>query len=152
MKPGSSIPVFVALNFVLGAVTAGVAALLGIACYVDVTNPSLTATEWEEMVAGVTMVGVPCLMAGIIFVGAAIGLLRRSPLGYCLHLMGAGIAALSCVGVVYTIFAIRFAARESVRDVFFASGGGPGFAPVFTAAASPSTSAGGASNTSTDAP
>ena len=45
-----------------------------------------------------------------------IGLLWRKPWGYYWHLAGAGLAALSIVGIVYTIRAILIALQPEIRD------------------------------------
>ena len=137
MRRDDSIPVFAALNFVFSAAAVCVLVLLGIAVYTDFTDPGVTPADREGLVAGVVLLGVPSLVAAGVFAGAGVGLLRRSWWGYCAHLMGAGAAALSGIGIIYALIAIRYAARDSFRDAFFLPAGAPGFAPVVVQAAGP---------------
>ena len=132
-----SVAVFAALNFVFGGLAACLAIFVALFVYEDVTTPGLSFTEREEAVIAGIMIGAPSFVSAVIFATAGVGLLRRSTWGYTTHLMGAGIAALSCLGAIYSAFAIRFAARESFRNEFFAPPAPPGFAPVFVTTITP---------------
>jgi hypothetical protein len=84
----------------------------------------------EELAAGV--IGCLFIMA-FFFVGtllyliAAIGLLRKAAWGYYCHLVGAAFLALTCLGLAYTIPAFICAFRPEFQEDFFRS---PWHSPV----------------------
>ena len=138
MKRDPVIPVFVAMNFVLAGCAAGLCVLFGVVLYEEIVYAGLAPSDRHDTIVGGIIIGMPCVAAALIFAGAGINLMRRARSGYYLHVMGAGVAALSGVGILYTVPAVRFAARESFRNEFFAPADPPGFTPVFVRAVAPS--------------
>ena len=121
--PGSqrsgAVPVFVALNFVLAALSfVGVIGTFALIVY-GVYYSGDTGEELAAGVFGSLMIGLPAMAGSVIYTLAGVGLMRRRPWGYYMHMVGAGLAVLSCVGVLYAIPAILFAVQSSFKDEFF---------------------------------
>jgi hypothetical protein len=123
MHPQGSglVPLFVVLNFCFATL-----GLLGFLFFggILIFGVFFSGDEGEDVVAGV----IGCLFFMMIFIVvsllytiAAIGLLRRAVWGYYFHLVGAALAALSCLGMAYTIPAIICALRADFQSDFFPS-------------------------------
>ena len=114
----STIAVFVALNFVLGGLC--LLWLLLFLC-VLIYGVFYSGDKGEELFAGVmgsVILGFPGLIGVIVYMIAGLGLLKRWKLGYYLHLVGAVLAAFSCIGLIYTIFAFIYAFRPGFFEEF----------------------------------
>jgi hypothetical protein len=114
-----AITVFAVLNFAL----AGLSALwllfwIGILVY----GIGFSGDEGKELAAGVigtAVLGLPGLAGLFVYVLAGFGLLRRAAWGYYLHFIGAALAALTCIGLIYTVLAIVVATQPDFRQAFF---------------------------------
>jgi hypothetical protein len=115
----TSIPVFITINFVLG----GIGALWSLFfLFVMVFGVIFSGDPPEEIMYGIIgslMLGIPGLIACVVYLAAGVGMLRRRRWSYYLHLGGACIAALTCLGLAYTIPAMIIAQRPSFRGEFF---------------------------------
>ena len=132
MRRDPLITVFLAINVAFCVISLAFVAIAIIALTYFIRDD--TGEELRDGILGVMMIGIPSLVSAITYGGAGVGMWRRRPMGYSLHLMGAGIAAVSGVGLLYGVPAVRIAARESFRSEFFGnSAEPPGFAPVFVA-------------------
>ncbi|MEO7508366.1 MAG: hypothetical protein ABIZ95_14065 [Pyrinomonadaceae bacterium] len=61
---------------------------------------------------------IPNIVAFILFLPAAIGLMKRKNWGYYFHLCAAVLAGFSCVGLLYTIPALYFAFQPGFKRDF----------------------------------
>ncbi len=78
----------------------------------------------EEMilgVAGVAFLGAPLLAGFAAFAMAGVGLIRRRRWGYYAHIVAAITAIFTCIGVIYTIFALLHAQRPEFQAQLFRS-------------------------------
>jgi hypothetical protein len=83
-----------------------------------------TGQELAMGLLGLLLLGLPGLFGAIVYLPAGLGLLFRRAWGYYFHLAGAVLAALTCVGVIYTIPALLFALRPEFTMAFFRSNPG----------------------------
>ena len=118
-RPAPSIATLVTLNLLW----AGFCALwtLGLAL-VLLYGIFLSDDQGEDFVGGVlgcTVLAVPGIVGLAVYSAAGIGLWMRRPWGYYLHWAGAILAALTCLGTIYTGFAIRIALRPEFAAAFF---------------------------------
>jgi hypothetical protein len=115
----SLVPVFAAANLCFA-----VLGLLGILFWsvVLVFGFLLSEESGEDLVDGVVGCGLfiaVCLVATPLYAVAGVGLIRRAPWGYYCHLVGAILAVFSCLGVIYTVFALVFGLRPEFQEEFF---------------------------------
>ena len=114
-----SVSTFVRINFLL----AGLCLLvLGLLAAVLICGVFLSGDPADEIVAGVVgcaVLGAPVLLGLLIYGLAGLGLMRLRPWGYYLHIVGACLAGISCVGVIYTIFALIAAFSEEFKMAIF---------------------------------
>jgi hypothetical protein len=132
----TSIPVFIALNFTL----AGLSVLwLAFWACVLVFGVMMSNDPPEEVMYGVlgsVMLASPALIGVFLYTFAGYGMVKRRRWAYYVHLVGACVAGLSCIGLAYTIPAIMIAQRPSFRGEFFpeeAAATSYGFDPVMLA-------------------
>ena len=114
----AAVTVFAAINLVLAF---GALAWTGFIACAMVYGIYYSGDEGDELVAGVVgsmCLGLPGVIGLVLFPVASLGLFRRRPWGYFFHIVGAALAALSCVGIVYTVIALIFAARTDFRNSF----------------------------------
>ena len=127
----TAVPVFIAINFALGGLCALWAVLL--AC-VLVYGIFFSGDRGQELMAGVlgsVILLAPGLVGMFVYLPAAIGMIKRKRWAYYIHLVGACYAAVSCVGLAYTIPAFIIAQRPSFRSEFFGEPADPsGFATM----------------------
>ena len=129
----SSIPVFIAMNFTLAGI-----AVIWVAFWVCIMIFGMMSGDPpDEVAAGVLgsiVLASPALLGAIVFAAAGYGMVKRRRWAYYVHIVGACIAGLSCIGLAYTIPAIMMAQRPSFRAEFFpeeaATMAGYGFSPV----------------------
>ena len=79
----------------------------------------------EELFAGVAgsiMLALPGLAGLVVYFVAGIGLTRRTAYGYYFHFAGAILAVFTCLGIIYTVFALIFALRPEFSGAFFSGG------------------------------
>jgi hypothetical protein len=121
-RPSPTITVFAALNFVLAGLCAvWLLCVAGMLVY----GIGFSGDEGQELAAGVVgclVIGLPGLLGLAVYAVAGWGLMRRQAWGFYFHFVGAVLAALTCVGVIYTVMAIVFALRPEFSAVFFPSG------------------------------
>jgi hypothetical protein len=116
-----AIIVFAGLNFGLAVLCAlWLLAMIALLVY----GIGFSRDEEENLAEGV--LGTAVLAASgfvgfVIYLTAGLGLARRRAWGYFCHCAGAVLAALSCVGLVYTVFAFVFAFRPEFTAAFFSS-------------------------------
>ena len=67
---------------------------------------------------GETTPRVSGILGLVVFVIAGSGLLRRRIWGYYAHIVGAMLLAPTCLGMIYTVFAIVHAVRPEFRQAF----------------------------------
>lgn len=115
----TSIPVFIALNFTLAGLAAAWVALCLCVLMFGILMSNDPPDEKRDGVLGTIILGTPVLIAGILYAVAGIGMIKRRPWAYYLHLIGACAAGLSCIGLAYTIPAIMIAQRPTFRSEFF---------------------------------
>jgi len=68
---------------------------------------------------GVLLFALPVGVFVIVFLAAGIGLWKQREWGYYVHIAAAVLAALSIVGVIYTILALLFAFQPEFKAAFF---------------------------------
>lgn len=120
-KGPGSLPLFVILNFCFAASN-----LFGFLAFgaLVVIGVFFSEKNEEGRVEGVTfclLLMVLFLVCILLYLMAAIGLLRKSVWGYYCHLAGAALAALSCLGLAYSIPAFIVALRPEFQEEFFPS-------------------------------
>jgi hypothetical protein len=120
MPREKKIGVFAVLNFILAGFC-----LLGLVtmAFGLVYGVFLSGDQGEELWAGVLgclMIMLPAALGLVVYTLAGIGLLKRKSWGFVCHVIGAALAVLSCIGVVYTVIALIFAFRRDFKDEFFA--------------------------------
>lgn len=134
MQRDTSIPVFIALNFTLAGLS-----ILSVALWVCVMLFGILASNDppDEVAAGVlgcVILSVPALIGAVLYSFAGYGMLKRRRWAYYVHLVGACLAGVSCIGLAYTIPAIMIAQRPTFRAEFFpeeaSTMAGYGFSPV----------------------
>jgi hypothetical protein len=113
------IAVFGVLNLVFsGFCGLGLLLLFGVMIF----GVFFSGDERDEMVfglIGLAIVSFPFWVGLVLFLVAGVGLLRHKPWGYYFHIAGAALAALSVVGLVYTIFAFVVALHPDFTRTFF---------------------------------
>ncbi len=111
-----AIRVFVGVNFALALLCAvGVAVVAtALVSFIASGGASADVPFWQG-VAGVLFIMVVPALAGLGFVGASVGLYRRAPWGYVLHMGMAVLAACTCAGLVYAVPALVLGFRPEFR-------------------------------------
>jgi hypothetical protein len=115
------IPLFTVLNFCLAALSW--LGFLSFGCIL-VFGVFFSGDTGEDLFAGVTgcvLALVVSLITTLLYLMAAIGLIRRTAWGYYCHLVGAVVPALTCLGLAYTLPAFIFALRPEFQGEFFPS-------------------------------
>jgi hypothetical protein len=115
----TSIPVFIALNFTLAGLSIVWVALW--AC-VLIFGIVMSGDPPDEVMAGVLgsiILAAPAVVGAVLYAIAGYGMVKRRRWAYYVHLVGACLAGLSCIGLAYTIPAIMMAQRPSFRAEFF---------------------------------
>jgi hypothetical protein len=115
----SSIPVFVALNFTLAGLAVLWIVLLGCVLVFGIVMSGDPPDEIRDGVIGTIILAAPAVVGAPLYAFAGFGLLKRRTWGYYVHLVGACLAGLSCLGLAYTIPAILMAQRATFRAEFF---------------------------------
>ena len=92
----------------------------------------------DEVMSGVigsVILAAPALIGVFLYSFAGYGMVKRRRWAYYVHLVGACVAGLSCLGLAYTIPAIMIAQRPNFRAEFFPDEATPsyGFDPVMLA-------------------
>lgn len=118
LPPADSITVtiFAVLNCVLALLALVWTGFIGLALIYGIFYSGDQGAELAAGVLGSLFIGSPGAIGLIVYTVAGIGLLKRRSWGYYCHLAGAALAALSCVGVVYTIVAIVFAMQPEFKN------------------------------------
>ena len=105
MNGESQVRTFAILNFVMAGfcllIVGGLATILFYGIYHSGDPP-------EEIFAGVlgtTVLGLPALLGLAVHTAAGIGLSRRKPWAWGVHIAGAGLAVFTCLGIIYSVFA-----------------------------------------------
>lgn len=114
-----AITVFAVINFVLAGLC--VLWLLIIAAML-VYGVGFSGDEGEELAAGIlgsVLLAIPGLVGVPVYLAAGLGLQWHRSWGYYFHCTGALLAALTCVGLVYTVAAFVFALRPEFSTTFF---------------------------------
>jgi hypothetical protein len=65
------------------------------------------------------IIASPALVGMFLYAFAGYGMVKRRRWAYYVHVVGACLAGLSCIGLAYTIPAIMMAQRPSFRAEFF---------------------------------
>ena len=118
-RPASLVPVFAAANICFAVLS-----FLGLLFWfaILVYGVLFSGDTGEDLVGGVIGSGLfiaVCLVATPLYAVAGVGLIRRAPWGYYCHLVGAILAVFSCLGVIYTVFALVFGLRPEFQEEFF---------------------------------
>jgi hypothetical protein len=121
-ESGSAVTVFAVFNFVFAALCLLWLGVLALALAYGIFLSGDTGDELLSGVVGVVLFAVPGVLGLVIYPVAGLGLMYRKAWGYYFHLIGAVLAVLSCIGVVYTVFAFTFAFRPEFADSFGAAG------------------------------
>lgn len=106
-----AIVIFAILNLVfatmafMGVLFFGVIMLFGIYYSGD------PAEEVRDGILGSIILSFPFVLGTLVYGLAAVGLYKRTAWGYFFHMAGAILTALSCLGIVYTFFAMTWAAK-----------------------------------------
>lgn len=116
------ITVYATVDFVLAGVCLLWALILASVLVYGVFFSGDTGRELAEGVVGCIVLGSPSLLGIPVFLLAGLGLVRRRTWGYVLHIIGAVLAALTCVGIIYTVFALIHAFRPEFSTAFFDRG------------------------------
>jgi hypothetical protein len=111
----SKVTVFAVFNLVFALLALG-----GIGFWMLVAFTSVFQGDPKvgDIVVGSTMFIVPNVVYFLLFLPAAIGLMRRKSWGYYFHLTAAIFAAFSCVGLLYTVPALIFAFQPDFKSDF----------------------------------
>jgi hypothetical protein len=121
-EAGSAVTVFAVFNFVFAGLCLLWLGVLALALGYGIFFSGDTGEELMSGVAGVILFAVPGVLGLGIYLAAGLGLVFRQPWGYYLHLAGAVLAILSCIGIVYTAFAFAFAFRPEFAESFRVAG------------------------------
>ncbi|MBI2335834.1 MAG: hypothetical protein HYU97_03615 [Deltaproteobacteria bacterium] len=84
----------------------------------------------DQKLAGIitlSIIIIPSFLMGISFLFGSIGLAKRRMWGYYAHIVASFIIALTCIGIVYTIFTIKFFFNPKFRAEFALSSPEPLF-------------------------
>ena len=115
MSAADEIRIYTTLNFVFSALSfLGLLPLGGILIY----GIYYSGDPQEEVMMGILgtiFLAVPLLILGTVFLMAGIGLKNRKPWAWGMHVAGACLAAFSCLGVIYMIFALISAFKPEFR-------------------------------------
>jgi hypothetical protein len=121
-QPGASaIGAFAGLNFAFAGISLIGALLMGGVLIYGIFFSGDQGSDLAAGIAGSLVVAAPAVIGVIVYSLAGFGLLRRRAWGYYFHLAGAVLAALTCIGVIYTIVAFVFASRPEFSASFFPS-------------------------------
>lgn len=118
----SQITMYAILNFVFAGPALIMTVLLGGTLVYGIFYSGDPPEEIMAGVSGSVVIGLPGLLGLVVFPTAGIGLLKRSTIGYYAHFVGAIIMAFSCLGIVYTVFALMHATQPAFRAHFFKRG------------------------------
>ncbi len=114
-----AVTVFAAINLVLATISLFWAGLIGCALVYGIFYSGDEGAELAAGVVGAMLVGSPAVIGVFVYFVASVGLFRRRPWGYYFHLAGAVLAAVTCIGAIYTIFAILFAIQSNFKASCF---------------------------------
>jgi len=117
-KANAPIVVFGALNFVFAGICFLWSALNTSALIYGIFYSGDTEEKVKRGAIGLAILAFPGVMGVIVYSVAGLGLLKRWKLGYYVHLVGAVLAAFSCIGLIYTIFAFIYAFRPGFFEEF----------------------------------
>lgn len=111
----TSVTVFAVFNLVFAILTFG-----GVAFWLLMVFNGLFGSDPKarEAVGGFVIFLVPNLISFLLFLPAAIGLMKRRTWGYYAHLAAAVLAGFSCIGLLYTVPALIMAFRPEFKNDF----------------------------------
>ena len=109
---------YVVVNFVLAGICLLGTALILIALVYGVFYSGDQGRELVEGLLGCAILGAPAGLGLVVYLLAGFGLLRRKKWGFAFHVVGAVLAALTCVGAIYTAVALIHAFRPGFSTVF----------------------------------
>lgn len=112
------ITVYAALNLVWAGICLIWVGMIGAVLVFGIFFSGDPADEMAAGVLGSLILGAPGLLGLVVFLLAGIGLLRRTNWGYYAHITGAVLAVFSCVGLIYTPFALIHALQPGFRRAF----------------------------------
>ncbi|MFN0018497.1 MAG: hypothetical protein ACKVP0_09575 [Pirellulaceae bacterium] len=116
-----SIQTFAVLNFILAAFCLmWLMFLLAILVF----GVTLSGDQGEELLHGALgcfVLASPALAGLPLYLAAGFGLKRRTVWGFFCHCGGALLAALSCIGMIYTVIALVGALQRDFYAAFFPS-------------------------------
>jgi hypothetical protein len=119
MNKDSSVGVFAVLDFVLAGLSfLGVLAMV-LGLFYGVFLSGDKGSELATGVLGCALIMLPFLASGVAAFLGGLGLLKRARWGYYAHIVASILAALSCLGIVYTVISLVFAFKPEFKAEFF---------------------------------
>ena len=127
---------FIALNFTLAGLSVLWLAFWGCVLVFGIMMSNDPPDEVMAGVLGSVILAAPALIGVFLYSFAGYGMVKRRRWAYYVHLVGACVAGLSCLGLAYTIPAVMIAQRPRFRAEFFpdeAAATSYGFDPIMLA-------------------
>lgn len=113
-----TIRLFAILNFVFAGLCAIAVLFAGLVLFYGIFFSGDKGDELAAGVLGTMCIGFFPLLGAVVYSLAGFGLLKQKPLGYYLHIAGAVLAIFTCLGIIYTVFALMAAFRPEFSAVF----------------------------------
>lgn len=118
MNSQSHISIFTVLSFVFSGICfVGMLPVFGVMGY----GLFYSGDPSEDIIAGIIsclIMILPLFIGFVVFLCAGIGLLKRKGWGFYFHIAGSILAAFSCIGIIYTVFALIFAFKPEFKAEF----------------------------------
>ncbi len=111
--------VFATLNFALAGLCLFWVLFWCLVMVVAAHDPALQGERRASTMLGGVILSLPGAFGLVVYLTAGIGLVRRAAWGYYAHLGAAWLAALTCVGAIYTAVAVPYALRAEFYEEFF---------------------------------
>lgn len=106
-----AIGTFAILNLVFAAMASLGVLFFGVIMMFGIYYSGDPEEEVRDGILGSIILSFPFVVGLFVYLTAAIGLYKRTAWGYFFHMASAILTALSCIGIVYTFFAITWAAK-----------------------------------------
>ncbi len=110
---------FIICNYVFAAFSLLLLLTVLLAFILSLTLPDLERPMTRPLAVKFVIVIVFLAVVTAAYFFAGRGLANRSELGYTLHIIGSFLAALSCIGIIYTIVSLSMTGHPAFRRHLF---------------------------------
>ncbi|MFC2174099.1 hypothetical protein ACFLU6_15990 [Acidobacteriota bacterium] len=118
MQRNDTVRAFMILNFVWAGFSAFGLILMLLAMVYGVAFSGDSGKDLAAGIFGCILFAIPCSAALGVYLAAGFGLLNAKIYGYYCHIAGAFLAIFTCIGIIYTVFALIYAFRDDFKQAF----------------------------------